>query len=964
MGNFIRTFITIGMLASTAAFAVDYDFEAAKRVWDDRRQELNSAQATLDRETNALVPLQQRVDQRTTQVNLAEARLQDLRTEQTSSQSELTTKRGQLTTETARRRDLTRDINEREDALSDMQRRRDNLEGEVRSLREAVRQLDFLIRELENRPGDGPWTCVYVDSGWEEHSGGHRSTNNDRAAAADAAEAACLAVHGSCELSDCAQPDSAELRRARADREDVQRDLDAKVRELDRAEADYREIRDDLEDLRDDLDDAEDAITTLNQRITWLENRIASLQSQISSAVQELDEARDDLNVARASRDGQRVVVASARTARDAAASRERDASAYYQTVLGNYNTGLAEATSHGRSDAEGDSGREGAERATASGTADGNSRGAAAGTAEGLADSVQVAAARGYNFGLAQGRTDPRLSTAYQNGLAAGASVAEGKAAAEDFPTSYNSRLNEVFAVPPTHAASYDITTELPEVPGRSGPLQDATPRPIGSLDAPADANHAEPAVEVPAVDSPNVIVPAADRRYYAPDCGGEPIQAFVRACTDAYAANYVSGYQTGYRRQYLAKYAQAFRSAAAPAYATARATQHQDTYDAQAALGGRDVGVLDGFSRTLSAARTRAAQSGRQAVEELRGRGILPVLRVASLEQAVDDGVFSPGEAVKLSVVLDNYGLLNAAEGSLRIRLIDLENLGFSLVIRALPAVAADSRVTLTGVLTGATAQTAGRVMKLRAILETSAGSPVDEAVFQDGIRLPLELSDVTFPGPLRIGAVANATLKIKNNTNASLEAVDAPFSLVGEGLTSAVRSVRIPEIGAGQIADVTVAVTPTAYANPNSLVSFELAPGAIGGGAAVTISKSIGITVSRSGVLELCLPTCGAPVNMPLRVRAGQAFSLPMQFRFTGTQAQNFDFGKLATSNSGISNAEGTFRVGPGQWGPQSAPYPVTFAYNVSAALRGTTQWISLDVKANGTQIQVVKLPLVID
>lgn len=67
-------------------------------------------------------------------------------------------------------------------------------QGYLRDVQESERKIDRLerrISELERRPGNGEWTCVWVDKGKEEHRGGHRATDKDRATADKEAEEAC-----------------------------------------------------------------------------------------------------------------------------------------------------------------------------------------------------------------------------------------------------------------------------------------------------------------------------------------------------------------------------------------------------------------------------------------------------------------------------------------------------------------------------------------------------------------------------------------------------------------------------------------------------------------------------------------------------------------------------------------------------------------------------------------------------
>lgn len=957
------------LLTSATAFSVDYDYERAQRAWEDRDRQLDAADAELSRQLNALQPLQQRVNNAQNQVDSYTDTLRRLRDEQRNTEIELNNNRSLLERQRTQRDNHVRLLADAEADLRDAEQRRRNLADDIAQGERDLAQLDRRIRDLENQPSDGPWTCNYVDRGSEEHSGGHPATNDDRATAEDEAEASCLAVHGSCELWQCTQPDSNELTRLRRQRDNLAENLDRKRNNLNSIDREVSDLRSEVQRIRSDIAATDRNISDTETRIRNFETRLSNIRFEISDAELSLGRARDTLADARSARDRQQQIVDQAQVNRDAAFREERSAYAYYQEVLANYNRAYDAAVAAGRSGGISHGDREGLDRGTPVGRTDGDRNGTQNGNNAGLSHSREIATARGYNHGLTNGGTDASLAANYREGLGNGAAAARSKAMAEDYPRAYNNRLNEVFAAAPSSSAEYDITDELPTLPGDVGPLQDPTPKQIGTGRVPSYSQRGEPAVDIPQPGTPGMTIPTVDRRFFAPTCGGEPLPVFNRACLDSYGSNYNGGYDAGYRRHYVAAYQPAFRTSAEAAYTSARQTQHPDLFTTNAQQGARDKGTLDGFANTLPGARVQAEREGIAAVATLRGQGFMPLLRTVSLVQAVDDGNMSPGEAVKVEIVLDNYGFKNAAHEKLQIRLSDVNNARFSVLIRKLPAITADTRVTLTGVLTGAAAEAAGNSLSLKAVLEEvqadGTGTPLDEATFTAGIRMPLELTAVTFGGPLRIGTAAEAVMAFKNNTNSSLEALTMPFSLNGEGLTTTATSVDTPVLSGGETTQIRVPVTPTEFASTSIPVGFVLQAGSIAGSTAVTITKNVGVLVSRTGQLELCVPTCGGAVNLPLHVRAGGTLSLSTQFRFTGTQAGTFEFGKLSQSDNRITSANNsTFRVGPSQWGPGSSPYAATFGYTIPAALRGTTQWVTLYVKAGSTRIQTLRIPFVVD
>jgi septal ring factor EnvC (AmiA/AmiB activator) len=907
---------SVCLATSLTAMAVDYDYERARRVWEDRQRLLNQADSELSREQSALRPLQQRYEDAADRVDALTVSLRNLRDEQRDTEIELTNNRSSLDRLRVQRDNLNRNLADAEADQRNAQQRRRDLAADIDTLAQDLRDLDARIADIAAADPDDPRL-----------------------------------------------PELRERRDRRA--ENLQRKRD-NLAQIDRQLSDLdREIR----QVRNDLDATNRNITQTEQRITNFERRLSDLRFEISDTETNLERARDTMADARSARDRQQSVVDRAQGARDVAFREERSAHSYYQEVLANYQRAYDAAVARGRSDGNSHGDREASERGTPAGRSDGDRVGNDSGRAAGLADSRAVAEARGYNHGLANGQSDSSLGDAYRRGIADGNALATSKARAEDFPRSYNTRMNELLAVPPSAEATHDITDELPQIPGATGPLVSPQPKPIGNVAAPAYGDRSEPAINVPSPGTPSVSVPGTDRRHYSPNCSSEPLPVFNQACADSYASAYTGNYDAAYRGHYRRAYSTAFGTAADAAYRSARQTQHPDLYSAQAQVGARDKGILNGFAQALPGAQAQAVRDGRAAVETLRGQGYLPLLRSVSLDQAVEDGNFSPGEGIKVKVVLDNYGLKNAAHEKLRIRVTSLANANFSVVIRNLPAISADTRVNLEGIMRGTAGVTAGQTLRLKAILEEvqadGTATTLDEADFEAGIRLPLELTAVDFDGVLTIGQAAEARLTFTNNTNGAIEGMNLPLAITGDGLTTTATSVDVETLSGGDTARVMVPVTANEFASTSIPVMFNLTAGSIAGSSEVTITKPVGVPVTRVGKLDLCMPTCGQIVQLPLRVRAGTTLSLRTQFKFTGTRAATFEFGKLGQSDNRITAANNsTLRVGPGQWGPGSSPYDATFGYNIPTTLRGQTHWVTLYVKAGTTRIQTVKVPFVVE
>lgn len=903
------------LATSARVFAVDYDYESARRAWQAEDQQLDRAEVDLQREVSSLRPLEQRLQTATSRLDSVTVELRNLRDRQVR---------------------LEQDVSAERDKIDRLTQERENLRTQQAAANDDLRDAQIDLRTLTQENTRDVNRRGVVDRRIQELQ--------------------------------ASQPDSPQLPGLIDERNDLDRQIANRQRELTRLANQVNAYQSRVDRIVDQLDINARNKTAAQQRAQSLQQDVVNIRSQVSNKERDVEQARDDKEAARTQRDRQQLVVDRAQSNRDQAYREERTAYNYYQQVLANYQRAYDAAVARGRSDATTHGDHEASDRGRPTGTTDGVAAGTTAGSASGLQASQGVAQAQGYNYGLRSGDADTQLAAAFASGKADGAALAQRKAQAEDFPRAYNTRLNELFAQAPSSAETHDISTQLPAIPGAVGPLQAATPQAIGSVGAPAYSNRSEPAVVVPGAGSPSVSTPGVDRRYYAPNCSGQPLNDFTQACEQSYAQTYPSAYTDAYRRYYQTAYAAAFQPAATSAYNTARQTSQPTIYAQAAAAGAHDLGVLRGFSTELPLARTAAVAAGRAAVETLRRQGFMPLLRSVTLDQNVEDGNYSPGEAVKVQVVIDNYGLKNAAQEQLQIKLSDLENATFTVLLRKLPALSADTRVTLVGVLTGAAAA-AGKDLKLKAVLEEIQvdGSTVeiDEATFQAGVRHPLELSQVTFPSPMAVGVAANATFVLKNNTTNMIPAVQLPLSINGEAVTTTETSVSVPDLDDGDTASVIVPVTPTTFASTSVPVGFVLDTPGIAGSTPQKMTKFVGVAVQRTGQLDVCVPTCGSVLQLPLHVRAGGTLSLPSQFRFTATQRAVFEFGRLAVSDTRITSANNTtVRVGPGEWGPGSSPYPVMFGYVIPAALRGQTHWVSLYLKQGSTTIQTLRIPFVVD
>src|SRR5262249_27222601 len=156
----------------------------------------------------------------------------------------------------------------------------------------------------------------------------------------------------------------------------------------------------------------------------------------------------------------------------------------------------------------------------------------------------------------------------------------------------------------------------------------------------------------------------------------------------------------------------------------------------------------------------------------------GSFILLREVTLEETSGDGLFTPGENVKLRLVLDNYGLEASRLEQVRLRMIGGVGGGTARInLRTLPALAAYTRTTLTVVVSSPiTGQYVGQKLTLLGVLEVQKGESwvaISNVAPNAEIHYPLELADVTLPHNPKIDETITGNLHFINRTKNKLGA-----------------------------------------------------------------------------------------------------------------------------------------------------------------------------------------------
>lgn len=915
---FYYLFVLQLLMAAPSAFAVDYDYEAARQRWQEAQRDADQAQAVVNSENARLATAQRELDR-------AVAEEQALTNQLVALRHSIRRVDDQIASKESSRRQL---LNERE-----------NLQIQVANLTTEIQRFDDAIAALGNeiRAFDQEINRLTREI--------NRLSNQDPE-----------------------HPDLPGLRR----------ELDNVNREQARMVNEQRNLQNQRNNRINQRQNHYNRIASINSSINSLDYDIERLYADRRDLVADeqdtelsLFRARDVVANKRSQRDRVQLDVDRAVSAYQYANNRALDAKRYYEEVLANYNAAMDSAVALGTGNARRDSGREADERALSVATSDGQASAQSRGTEEGTREAKVISDVQGYNHGLTNGASDNQLRQPYNTGVAAGKAHAQSKAQAENFPLGYNAEMNGRLAQSPSQAVTYDITDDISDQPGDAGAvLLDPKAKSVGSVREPSFVAKQEPAFSPPTAQPGSPSVPSPDRRYYRVECGIQPLPVFDQACRNAYDRTYNNDFSSLYRSSYIRTFRSAFNASVTAPYTAARQVRFQDIYNTAAANGAKDKGILDGFAGEIATARIAAEQNGRRAFVAYLGTGFLPILRTVEVVESYDDDNLSPGEQFKLKIVIDNYGLKSSPLEKLRLNVTSATGGSFAVSVRQLPSLAADTTTTLEGVLKGLAGNSAGALNLDASIeLEQSDGSflTLDEATFSRGIRLPLELTSIQFPQPLSVDTEGAATFVFRNNTSRTIGATEVALSTNQEIVTLASAQIDLPEIQPGETVSLPVNLTATAMAGGNQLHDFGIVTGEVAGSASLTFNKPVIVPVRRNANLDLCLPSCTTPYQVPLRVRAGGSLILPAQFTFLSNQRQQgpFEVGKLQTSDTRIGATNGsTLRAQLGSWSPSSSPYRTNFGYTFPTALKGQTHWVALYIKEASRNIHVVKVPVIVE
>ncbi|MBI3296177.1 MAG: hypothetical protein HYZ71_15740 [Deltaproteobacteria bacterium] len=951
--NFI---LTVALLAAIPALAVDLDVAAAEARYLAQKSISDSAKSRLDAEESFLSAAQSRLEDAQRSESSARAQLRQDQAELNGIDQSISSNEQAVTNLDAQIRSDERRASDLDDQIGQKQRERGAIAEREREANREIRMLERRIVELESKPQTGPWTCVYVDHGTEEHSGGHRATNNDRSAAEEEAKKACLAVHGRCDLAGCSQPQGHEieqLRRRLEEAERQQRDLQSKLSQIDRdiqsLQRDVRSLEDDMNNCRNQQNVKLNEIARLNRERDSVRIQISNDSSEVTrcanitaSALQDVNRQMGPYNLALSNYQTEKL--------------RTDGLYGYWQQVVANYNAALKDVLSRSDAKARRDADAEAQGRAAGPGDQAGLATGNQQGTDKGLGDVRDRDRASGYIQGRTTASTEAQLANSYAAGTASGDSMAVEKARLENFPVGYNQVLAGLFNAPPTLNQTVDISDSLSSEPGGNGVLLQLKNKAIGHGVAPSVIAPKTPVLNPPSYQAPSVNIPAALKTNYAPQCNDVVLPEFKPRCLDQYESSYGSGFDASYQSVYSSHYKDKFVEASQTAYSAVVAQTNAEAFEAGRQSGAQDQGLLDGFSNNLAKRMDEQKALGQtQVATDLEGGGLV-VVRGASLADSNGDGLLTTGERVRLRLVIDNYGKQATALEAIQFHLAGTKGVGeASVTLRTLPALVAETRTTLEGVLTAPiTSEMVGGELGLSGAVEVSATPKIvlGSASGAGAVHFPIEVTDIKLAKDPAVNEVVDAVVKFSNLTavkslEQKLALKTSPVFATVEGTVPALAPIEAEATG-----EVKVRLKPGPWVGENTFTRFkaDLTNGSD------TLSQAFPkyIHINRSASLLLLDRAQKAIPDSTIDVQAGgwAIFNAQMVYQEKVYQRGPMVMSFSKASDPGIQLAAGgTTSVNYGYLSPGAKQTPVGFTFFVPQSLKGKTAWVMMLATENG-------------
>jgi hypothetical protein len=716
-----------------------------------------------------------------------------------------------------------------------------------------------------------------------------------------------------------------------------------------------------------DYDDNQTAQARQQQTINSLERQVESDQSNIQIAQSELLNARQNAN--QASRDlswaqsNLNAALPSYNSALDNYNQQKDYATrllAYLNQVKANYAAELQQAKTLGQTKGSEDGRKEATERATEPGTKLGLESGATEGTRKGQQDADLISFVKGFKNGLANGQQIAAES--FASGAHAGEDIAMRKATLEVLPVGYNSQLADAVATVPTQTETIDITDSIPDAAGSSAPdLRHAHMIPQ-AVESPVIANIKDPTLAAPRPLAQLPQVPETQHAYFAAPCDGLRTTEFIDACKTEYLTNYDSSYKKSYVSTFNTAYATSFVKQAQEKYDAAVVVDNPSETQRGIQAGAKNKGIVAGFEASIGKASEQQLAAGKAKLLAELEQAHLLVLRSVSLDETSGDGVLSPLEPARLSLVIDNVGGQDSAIDSLTLKITNKVNATeLSTELRKLPAIKAKTRVILKGVLSAkSTAALVGQKVELEGLVEIKSDDAAADIVgtfsaHQDA-HFPLELIEIVPTTALKVGQQGKAKFRFKNQTKGDLPATNlkiaqTPSNLIVQNvsgvLARATKSQETVEVELGVKPDASIDETSPARVTVDTLNENEAH-------VMTQIFEQL-LPISRTTKLGLT-KISGEPIKTPIPVRAGSQIQVVAKLACpSATQADGpYDYKFLSATDAAVKPPVGTTTGALSRQCSTARVESTTFTIQVPSSVKGKKVTVSMGLFSGATLV----------
>lgn len=760
-------------------------------------------------------------------------------------------------------------------------------------------------------------------------------------------------------------PVEADIARAKEEKKEADDKLDEAKKENKKAERELRQCENRIRELENGAPAQRQELANKRAELAQANRSRQDTTNDLQNARDDLRQQKDAVSTANSQKEDARRQAVASKTQYDRQELEAGQLYDYYVTVVGNYNsarqsvidTASASGSSHGA--------REAGERAPGDGTQTGTDTAIRVGSEAG----AREAKTRQYVAGYRSARATPTQDdSSYQLGIADGKAKAIAKAVAEDFAKGYNAQMAVTMASEPASVEEVkmdEVLSSSPPATEEGGQWLSTLQRTVKTVAPPGFSLPADPAYALPKIPAVTISVPASDRRYSKPACGTVVLPEFGPLCQNSYASSYSAGYDSSYRSVFSRNYQDSFNQGIKNAYETARVASAPTEYNKGLANGARDQGVLDGFAAQLPIAQAEQSKLGADAWNAYLSTGHLLRVQSVRLEESSGDALFTPGEKVSMTIVMDNLGGKPAPAATLSASLRQSLRLSGSDASRALGRLEKNTRTTIHGAVFGTLlAGPAGSEASMSASLSRGPAFSSETRLDAKAIlHFPLELQSMQLAKNPKVNEEVEAKLRFKNLLTTKIDSTDLKVFSAPVVASVSGDSLKAVQVDAGQEVELAAKIKPGVWVGGNTQVPFFVETSHLGGVTGV-ISQPFSkkVEIDRAASLLLYGWDGKEIPNSTIDVAAGGVLRFQAQFKFhrTAPVAGPFTFVVSTTSDPGVRPIAGTItRSDYGSAGPSSRFPPIALQYTVPASLKGKKAHVLVGLLEGGNYIHVLQV-----